>query len=190
MTIMFADIRGFTGLSETMKDDPQGLTRMINAILTPLSRIVLDHQGTIDKYIGDCIMAFWNAPVDDPDHALHAYQAACAMLEAMPAINAAIRGETERDLPAIRIGIGINSGACVVGNMGSAVRFDYSVLGDTVNVAARLESLCKTYDVPLVIGEATAGVLPAGTTLREIDRITVRGRSESLAIFTLKGDAA
>jgi adenylate cyclase len=184
MTILFADIRGFTSISEAMKDDPQGLTRMINAILTPLSQIVLAHGGTIDKYMGDCIMAFWNAPLDDPDHARNGIAAAQAMLAAMPAINAALAGQTDRELPQVRIGIGVNSGECVVGNMGSEARFDYSVLGDAVNIASRLESLCKTYEVPLVIGAATADLL-GDAALRELDRIAVRGRSESQSIFTV-----
>ncbi|MDB5705859.1 MAG: cyaA [Sphingomonas bacterium] len=185
MTILFADIRGFTAIAEAMKDDPQGLTRTINAILTPLSEIVLEHRGTIDKYIGDCIMAFWNAPLDDPDHALHGLGAARAMLDAMEAINAGLRAEAGRDIAEVRIGIGLNSGRCVVGNMGSAARFDYSVLGDAVNVAARLEALCKTYEVPLVIGASTAALLPDDIALCEIDRIAVRGRSQSEAIFAL-----
>jgi adenylate cyclase len=178
MTILFADIRGFTTISEAMKDDPQGLTRMINAILTPLSDIILAHGGTIDKYMGDCVMAFWNAPLDDPDHARHGFETAQAMLAAMPEISAGAGGAD------IRIGIGLNSGTCVVGNMGSAVRFDYSVLGDAVNIAARLEALCKTYDVPLVIGAATAAALPETIKLREIDKVAVRGRSESEAVYT------
>ncbi|WP_068876801.1 MULTISPECIES: CHASE2 domain-containing protein [unclassified Phenylobacterium] len=186
LTVMFADIRGFTGISEAMKGDPQGLTRMINAILTPLSEIVMAHGGTIDKYMGDCVMAFWGAPLDDPDHARHAVAAAEAMLAAMPAINASLGAYVPPGhvLPAIRIGIGVNSGTCVVGNMGSQKRFDYSVLGDAVNVASRLEGLCKTYDVPLVIGEATAAAVP-GLPVVQLDRIAVRGKQESQAIYTL-----
>lgn len=186
LTVMFADIRGFTGISEAMKGDPQGLTRMINAILTPLSEIVMAHGGTIDKYMGDCVMAFWGAPLDDPDHARHAVEASQAMLAAMPGINASLSAHVPpgHALPPIRIGIGVNSGTCVVGNMGSQKRFDYSVLGDAVNVASRLESLCKTYDVPLVIGEATAVAIP-DLPLVELDRIAVRGKQESQAIYTV-----
>lgn len=188
MTIMFADIRGFTTICEAMKDDPVGLTQLVNDILAPLSDIVIARRGTIDKYMGDCIMAFWNAPLDDPDHALHALEAGEAMLGAMPAINALV---AER-LPdgaasaAVRIGIGINSGDCVVGNLGSAARFDYSVLGDPVNIAARLESLCKNYDVPMVIGAATARAVETLKPLRHLDDIAVRGRSEAQAIYTLE----
>jgi adenylate cyclase len=187
MTMLFADIRGFTSISEAMKGDPQGLTRMINGILTPLSDIVLAEGGTIDKYMGDCIMAFWNAPLDQPDHATRALTAAIAMEAALPAINAAIRSEMPEDGAAldIRIGIGLNSGECVVGNMGSAQRFDYSVLGDAVNIASRLESLSKQYGVPIVIGEATARLLP-DADLIEIDRTAVRGKQESIAVFTLR----
>lgn len=186
LTIMFADIRGFTGISEAMKDDPQALTRMINGILTPLSEIVMAHGGTIDKYMGDCVMAFWGAPLDDPDHASHAVEAALAMLAAMPDINAGLRAHAPdgRELPGIRIGIGVNSGTCVVGNMGSEKRFDYSVLGDAVNVASRLESLCKTYDVPLVIGEGTARRLAPDTGLVQLDHIAVRGKQDTQAIYT------
>ncbi|MFN3990095.1 MAG: CHASE2 domain-containing protein [Erythrobacter sp.] len=188
MTILFADIRGFTTICEAMKDDPVGLTQLINAILAPLSDIVIANRGTIDKYMGDCIMAFWNAPLDDPDHALHAISAGEAMLGAMGEINAMVAAR----LPAkgaganVRIGIGINSGECVVGNMGSATRFDYSVLGDPVNIAARLESLCKTYDVPLVVGAATVAAVGSRRAFRLLDTIAVRGRNEAQPIYTIE----
>lgn len=187
LTIMFADIRGFSTICEAMKDDPVGLTTLINDILTPLSEIIMERGGTIDKYMGDCIMAFWNAPLDDDDHALHAVGAAEEMLAAMPSVNAAIasRLSYRADGMNVRIGIGINSGDCVVGNMGSARRFDYSVLGDAVNVASRLESLCKTYDVPLVIGADTVERIGNSITFRRLDEIAVRGRSEAQAIFTV-----
>ena len=187
MSILFADIRGFTAISEAMKDDPQALTALINDVLTPLSDIVLAHEGTIDKYMGDCIMAFWNAPLDQPDHAARAVAAGAAMAAAIDGINAGLAGR----LPPgrrIAIGIGINSGVCVVGNMGSARRFDYSVLGDAVNVASRIEGLTKEYGVPMLIGEATARALGAdGLPLHEVGRVAVRGKAEALAIFTLTG---
>jgi adenylate cyclase len=187
LTIMFADIRGFTTICEAMKDDPVGLTTLINDILTPLSEIVMERGGTIDKYMGDCIMAFWNAPLDDADHALHAVEAAEAMLAAMPEVNNAIASRLpyRADGAHVRIGIGINSGECVIGNMGSAKRFDYSVLGDAVNIAARLESLCKTYDVPVIIGNDTVERIGKNLAFRQLDEIAVRGRSETQAIFTL-----
>jgi adenylate cyclase len=137
--------------------------------------------------MGDCIMAFWNAPLDDADHALHAVEAAEAMLAAMPEVNRAIEARLpyRADGAHVRIGIGINSGECVIGNMGSAKRFDYSVLGDAVNIAARLESLCKTYDVPVIIGNGTVERIGKGLAFHQLDEIAVRGRSETQAIFTL-----
>ncbi|MES2498551.1 MAG: adenylate/guanylate cyclase domain-containing protein [Pseudomonadota bacterium] len=182
MTILFADIRGFSAIAEGMKDNPQRLTQMINAILTPMSDIVLSHGGTIDKFMGDCIMAFWNAPLDERRHALRGYEAAMAIAEVMPRIDADLQAQ-DPTLPHIRVGIGVNSGFCVVGNMGSTYRFDYSVLGDAVNVASRLEGLCDTYGVPLLMGEETAARLPVGCKLREVDRIAVRGRETPLSIF-------
>jgi class 3 adenylate cyclase/CheY-like chemotaxis protein len=185
MTILFADIRGFTAISETMKDDPQGLTGIINSVLGDLSDIIMTHGGTIDKYMGDCVMAFWGAPFSDPDHAQHAVEAAKEMLAAMNGINDRLNkvGSTCRSLPRISIGVGINSGDCVVGNMGSATRFDYSVLGDPVNVASRLVGLSKSYDVELLLGQATAERLPPNAAFKEIDRIAVRGRNAEEAIY-------
>ena len=161
-----------------MQDDPQGLTRMINAILTPLSNIILQHGGTIDKYMGDCVMAFWNAPLDDPDHALHALEAAREMLAAMDQINRDIQAmlPAGATVPVIRMGIGINTGTCVVGNMGSDRRFDYSVLGDAVNLASRLEGQCKEQAVDILIGQATVDAAPS-VAVRKVADIQVKGRS-------------
>lgn len=186
ITVLFADVRGFTALAEGMEDDPQRLTRVINALLCPLSEIVMAYGGTIDKYMGDCVMAFWGAPLDDPDHAEHAVQAARAMLDAMPEINARVRRAAVEDgcFPPMTIGIGVNSGKCVVGNLGCQQRFDYSVIGDPVNVASRLEGLSKSYNVPLLIGQGTAERL-SRTPAREIDRISVRGRTGAQAVFTV-----
>jgi adenylate cyclase len=185
MTILFSDIRGFTSISEAMKDDPQGLTRMINAILTPLSNIIIKHGGTIDKYMGDCVMAFWNAPLDDPDHAQHALQAAQEMLQAMEQINKDIRALLPEgaDIPQIKMGIGINTGTCVVGNMGSDQRFDYSVLGDTVNIASRLEGQCKEYQQDILIGENTARSVDS-MDFQKVADIRVKGRSAMEQVFT------
>lgn len=187
MTMLFCDIRGFTTISERYKSDPQRLTGMINRLLTPLSRAVLDHGGTIDKYIGDCIMAFWNAPVADPAHRRNACAAALAMRAALAELNA--RPAEEEASEPIRIGIGINTGAVVVGNMGSEMRFDYSVLGDAVNLAARLEGQSKEYGVEIVVGDETAAALGDELALLELDRIAVKGRSEGVRIFSLMGDA-
>jgi len=188
LTILFCDVRGFTTISETLKDDPEQLTALINRLLTPLSEIVLESGGTIDKYIGDCLMAFWNAPLDDPDHASHAVGAALRMLEAIETLNAELRQEAEGDSSkphVLRIGIGINTGDCVVGNMGSSRRFDYSVLGDSVNLASRLEGESKNYGVPLLIGEQTARLSAADFTSAELDSITVKGRTALSPIFTI-----
>jgi adenylate cyclase len=159
LTILFCDIRGFTTIAEGMKGDPERLTTLINRLLTPLSEVVMAHGGTIDKYIGDCLMAFWNAPLDDPDHAIHAVEAALGMMQALENLNGELRAEAEArgETPiALRIGIGINTGHCVVGNVGSERRFDYSALGDAVNLASRLEGASKDLGVPLVIGQGTA----------------------------------
>jgi class 3 adenylate cyclase/CheY-like chemotaxis protein len=185
MTILFADIRGFTAISETWKDDPQGLTEIINSILGDLSDIVLAHGGTIDKYMGDCVMAFWGAPFNDPDHAQHAVEAANEMVAAMNDINDKLNrvGSNCRGLPRISIGVGVNSGDCIVGNMGCASRFDYSVLGDVVNVASRLVGLSKSYGVDLLLGRATAQRLPTHVVFKEIDRVAVRGRNQEEPIY-------
>ena len=148
MTILFSDVRGFTTISEHYKDDPQGLTHLMNRFLTPLTNAIIERKGTIDKYIGDAIMAFWNAPLDDAEHEANACEAALEMLARAEALNVELKREADADggiyMP-LRIGIGLNTGPCVVGNMGSDFRFNYSVLGDTVNVASRLESRTKDY---------------------------------------------
>ncbi|HFE39024.1 MAG TPA: adenylate/guanylate cyclase domain-containing protein [Gammaproteobacteria bacterium] len=186
LTIMFADIRGFTGISERFKDDPQGLTNLINNILTPLADIVMANGGTIDKFIGDCIMAFWNAPLDDPNHAQNALKAAQEMMNAIADINDKLTTHnTVLEGLTIRIGIGLNSGDCVVGNMGSQNRFDYSVLGDAVNVASRLESMTKIYKTGIIFGQDTYKSLHNTETVTEVDTIQVRGRNEPLKIYTL-----
>ena len=184
VTVLFADVRGFTALAESMRDDPERLAVVMRMILGPLTEIVLAHRGTVDKYMGDCVMAFWGAPLADRDHPQRAYVAALAMVSAMHDINARLSGKLgEAGRLTIEIGIGLNSGDCFVGNLGSFQRSDYSVLGDPVNVASRLERLSKTYDVPVLIGEATARRLPLTAEIREIDRIALRGRSEPQAIY-------
>ncbi len=190
LTILFCDVRGFTTISEQLKDDPEHLTALINRLLTPLSDIVLLHRGTIDKYIGDCLMAFWNAPLDDPDHAVHAVSAALDMLKTMDGLNEDLRAEAaaaDRRYFPLRIGIGINTGDCVVGNMGSTSRFDYSALGDAVNLAARLEGASKIYGVSLLLGEETARAVSDRHAVLELDRITVKGRAAVSPVFTTVG---
>ncbi|MEM7695494.1 MAG: adenylate/guanylate cyclase domain-containing protein [Pseudomonadota bacterium] len=182
MTILFTDIRGFTTISEGM--NAQDLTAFINAFLTPLTNVILSHRGTVDKYMGDAIMAFWNAPLDDEDHAKHAAETALSMMVALEAFNVAHAGVYKP----VSIGIGLNTGECCVGNLGSDQRFDYSVIGDDVNVASRLEGQTKTYGVPILVGPRTAAQL-AGTgyaTLR-LDSIKVKGKDNAIDIFALTG---
>jgi adenylate cyclase len=185
MTIMFCDIRGFTTISEQY--DAQGLTSMLNRFLTPMTEIILDREGTIDKYMGDAIMAFWNAPLDDPDHAANACRSAVEMIAGVEALNRQWREEARaagRPFLPVAIGIGLNSGTCLVGNLGSDLRFDYSALGDEVNVASRLEGLSKLYGLPVVVGEATAS-RQKGFDVVELDLISVRGRSRPTRVYTL-----
>ncbi|MFI0846012.1 CHASE2 domain-containing protein [Mesorhizobium sp. IMUNJ 23232] len=187
LTVLFCDVRGFTTISEEMKDDPEGLTRLMNRLLNPLSDVILQAGGTIDKYIGDAIMAFWNAPLDDPDHAVHAIEAALAMLKAVDALN--VEREAEADIFAkkphpLKIGIGINTGDCVVGNMGSDFRFNYSALGDAVNLASRLESETKAFGVSILVGEETARHAGGKIALAELDSVRVKGKSEAVGVST------
>ena len=188
-TVLFSDIRGFTGIAEHFGDDAEGLTHLVNRVLTPLSDQVLENNGTIDKYIGDAIMAFWNAPLDDPRHADHACEAALGMVAALEALNGVLAGESDDGRAAfdLRAGIGINSGACLAGNLGTNKRFNYSVMGDTVNVAARLEALTRTYGVDIIVGEATASSLDQIYALVELDVIQVKGRQRPARIFALVG---
>lgn len=190
MTVMFSDIRGFTGVAESL--DAQQLTRFLNEFLTPMTDIILEHGGTIDKYMGDAIMAFWNAPLEDADHARSAARAALAMARRLPVLNAAWESEAKaqgRTYRAVAIGIGLNTGTCCVGNMGSEQRFDYSVLGDAVNLASRLEGQSKNYGVGIVAGEATRAAAPDLAWL-ELDLIRVKGKAKAERIFALVGDEA
>ena len=189
LTLMFCDIRGFTKISEML--DPQALTQLMNSFLTPMTKLIQDREGTIDKYIGDCIMAFWNAPVDVANHAEKAILAALDMRAGLKQLNAAMAAAATEDDPAveIRIGIGLNSGTGCVGNMGSEQRFNYSVLGDAVNIASRLEALSPSYRIDLVIGEETAQSAPE-LALLELDRVRVKGKILPVQIFTCIGDRA
>ena len=183
MTFLFSDIVGFTPISEKLQDDPQKLVELVNRLLTQLTDCVLRHGGTVDKFMGDCIMAFWGAPLDCEDHAERAMLTARDMLALIDDLNAELDA---KGLPNLNVGVGINSGPCVVGNMGSQSRFDYSVLGDAVNVASRLEGQTRNYDAWILMGENTVTYKPEWATY--VDAIQVKGKSEPLKVFTLKGD--
>ena len=185
MTFLFCDIRGFTPISEQYKTNPQGLTELVNRFLTPMTNIIMENDGTIDKYMDDCIMAFWNAPLDVPEQEGKAVKSAVKMLEHLKVLNKEL--EIDGMLP-INIGIGINSGSVVVGNMGSDQRFDYSVLGDAVNLAARLEGQSKGYGVKTIIGEDTAKEIDDMFAVLELDKIAVKGKTEGVKIFTVLGE--
>jgi adenylate cyclase len=188
LSILFSDVRGFTTISEAMKDEPERLTRLMHRLLNPLSAVVLASGGTIDKYIGDAIMAFWNAPLDDPDHALHAIEAALGMLKALEDLNIELAAEARANGSEplkLAVGVGINTGDCVVGNMGSEYRFDYSALGDPVNLAARLEGETKNYDVGILLGERTAALAAVRWPVVELDRIRVKGKKEATRVSTV-----
>jgi adenylate cyclase len=190
MTIMFSDMRGFTSISETYKNDPQGLTALMNRFLTPLTNAILNRKGTIDKYMGDAIMAFWNAPLDDKDHELNACEAALDMLERVDGLNQAREQEAKeegRPFIPLNVGVGLNTGTCVVGNMGSDQRFDYSVFGDSVNLASRLEGQSKEYGFPIIIGSRTALAVKDRFAILELDFIMVKGKKEPEVIYAIAG---
>ena len=183
MTFMFMDIIGFTPISEAYKeqDDPEGLVALINSYLDRMTKIILKNGGTVDKYMGDCIMAFWNAPLDTPNHAEMAVETAMEILNEGKNFKKELE---EQGLPTIGVGIGINTGTCIVGNMGSETRFDYSVIGDAVNLGARLEGQTRNYPgVDLLLSEFTyrAGL---SRTAHEVDRINVKGKKEKITIYT------
>ncbi|MEH6525980.1 MAG: adenylate/guanylate cyclase domain-containing protein [Sneathiella sp.] len=190
MTFLFCDIRGFTLISESYKNDPQGLTHLINRFLTPMTGEILDRNGTIDKYMGDSIMAFWNAPIDNPMHPKDAADTALQMIPQLSKLNAELKIEAvaeDRIFKPLRVGIGLNTGSCIVGNLGSEQRFDYSVLGDPVNLASRLEGQTKDYGFSIIIGENTAQSL-GGYAMIELDLIAVKGKQDAVRIFGLLGD--
>ncbi len=187
LTVMFTDIRNFTTISEAMT--PQQLINTMNDFLTPMSDVVMQTRGTIDKYMGDAMMAFWNAPLDDADHARHAAQAALDMQRVLEPVNARLEEEAKRDgrnFHRLSAGIGINTGPCAVGNMGSRQRFAYSALGDTVNLASRLEGQTKAYGVSILMGEETARQV-TDFAMAELDLIRVKGKQLPVRIYTLLG---
>jgi adenylate cyclase len=190
MTVLFSDVRGFTAIAETFRHDPKGLTSLMNRFLTPLTNSILARNGTIDKYMGDAIMAFWNAPLDDPLHAVDACDSALQMLEQVDALNrerAAEAAETKTQFIPIRMGIGINTGLCLVGNMGSDLRFQYTVMGDSVNLASRLEGQTAAHGVPLLIGSKTAEAVSDRFAVLQVDAILVKGKSDPEVIYTIIG---
>ena len=182
MTVLFSDIRGFTSLSEHMS--PEKLADFINQYLSPMTQIVFDEKGTLDKYIGDAVMAFWNAPLDQADHALRACRAAVHMLERLAELKAQWRAA---GLPELEIGIGINTGQMVVGNMGSDVRVDYTVLGDSVNLGSRLEGTNKEYETRIIISEWTRAAVKEGIVTRRLGAVRVKGKRVPVGIFELRG---
>jgi len=188
MTLLFCDVRGFTTISEQF--DAVGLTSLINKLLTPLTNVILERHGTIDKYMGDCIMAFWNAPLDDEDHEYHGCISALAMLAEMHPLNDRLEQEAAEEgrkhIP-LKVGLGLNTGPCVVGNMGSDMRFDYSVLGDAVNLAARLEGQSKSYGMNVVLGPATRNAVEDRLATIDLDFIQVKGKTEGVYIYGLMG---
>jgi adenylate cyclase len=190
LTIMFSDVRGFTAISETFKHDPQGLTALMNSFLTPLTNAILARKGYIDKYMGDAIMAFWNAPLDDSGHEVNACEAAIDMLERIDELNEVREQQAKDDgstyFP-INVGVGLNTGLCTVGNMGSDIKFNYSVLGDAVNLASRLEGQTKEYGFPIIVGSKTALAVKEKFAILELDFIMVKGKTEPEVIYAIAG---
>ena len=177
MTVLFSDVRGFTTISEGL--DPRQLTQLMNALLTPMTRVIHKNRGTIDKYMGDAIMAFWGAPMNDPQHAHHALYAAFDMMRELKVMQQEFR---DKGWPEVNIGIGLNTGVMNVGNMGSEFRVAYTVLGDAVNLGSRLEGLTKAYGVNIIVSETTRAAVPE-FVFRELDLVRVKGKNEPVAIF-------
>jgi len=177
MSVLFTDVRGFTTISEGL--DPKELSKLMNEFLTPLTQVIYRHRGTIDKYMGDCIMAFWGAPISDPQHARSAVIAGLEMQATMASLEPQFKA---RGWPQLHIGVGVNSGRMSVGNMGSDVRVAYTVMGDAVNLASRLEGLTKYYGVGMIVGESTRAAVP-DFVFRELDRVRPKGKKEPVAIF-------
>jgi adenylate cyclase len=184
LSIMFTDVRGFTSISEHYGENVQGLTQIMNRYMTAMTAKILENEGTLDKYIGDAQMAFWNAPLDDKQHAKNAVKTALSMLGDLDEFNRSIAAE---GVPPFGMGLGINTGMVVVGNMGSDQRFDYTCLGDAVNLASRLEGQSKPYGVKLVVGPKTAEYVADEYFVIELDTIAVKGKKQGVNIYTVIG---
>jgi adenylate cyclase len=185
MTALFTDVRGFTSISEGL--DPKALSQLMNSFLTPLTAVIYRHRGTIDKYMGDCIMAFWGAPVRNPEHARHGILAALEMQQKLKSLQPEFRA---KNWPEVRIGVGLNTGRMSVGNMGSKIRLAYTVMGDAVNLASRLEGITKEYGADIIVGEDTRAAV-TGIVFMELDRVRVKGKEVAVAMFEplgLEGD--
>ncbi|HBI15863.1 MAG TPA: adenylate/guanylate cyclase domain-containing protein [Desulfobulbaceae bacterium] len=183
VSILFSDIRGFSTFSEQLA--PSQLSELLKSYLTPMTRIIIQQSGTLDKFIGDAVMAFWNAPVEIDRHRYRAVSAGLAMLAALPELNEKFREQFGLTL---KIGIGIHAGRAIVGNMGSEDLFDYTVIGDNVNLASRLEGLTKYYDLPILVTDAMAAVSVDGYTIQEVDRATVKGKGEAVTLYTFRAN--
>jgi adenylate cyclase len=177
LTVLFSDVRGFTTISEGL--DPTQLTQLMNEYLTPMTHVIHQHRGTIDKYMGDAIMAFWGAPLHDPQHARHALLAGMEMLAKLEALQDHFKA---KGWPPIKAGVGLNTGEMTVGNMGSEFRLAYTVMGDAVNLGSRLEGLTKEYGVQIMVSEFTRAAVP-DFVYRELDRVRVKGKDRPVAIF-------
>ncbi len=177
MTVLFSDVRGFTNIAEKM--DPSAINKLMNAFLTPITRVIHQNRGTLDKYMGDAVMAFWGAPMADDQHATHALEAALAMIDALRDLRPQFN---EQGWPSIEIGIGLNTGVMHVGNMGSEFRTAYTVLGDAVNIGSRLEALTRTYEVDIIVSETTVAQVQ-GYVFRELDRVVVKGKNKPVTIY-------
>lgn len=184
MSVLFSDVRGFTTISENL--DARELTQLMNEFLTPITQVIQSHRGTIDKYMGDAVMAFWGAPLTDEQHARHAVEAGLKMIEAVSDLRQKF---VEKGWPPIVVGVGVASGEMNVGNMGSEFRIAYTVMGDVVNLGSRLEGLTKQYGVDMIVSEGTAAMLPE-FAFRELDLVRVKGKNEPVAIFEPLGLAA
>ena len=175
LSILFSDLRGFTTISEHFKTNPQGLTELVNRYLTPMTGCVIDYEGTVDKFIGDALMAFWNAPLDVKDHKVYSIQCGLKMFDLLAELNKEVM---EDGIDELKIGVGINTGDVVVGNMGSEQRFDYTCLGDAVNLSSRLEGQTKEYKVGLIVGQGTVKGIEDRFNFVELDKIAVKGKKK------------